>query len=571
MADYHSRTAGHKARQSAEGANEFFRGMSREKQQHTRPFWELYLGHESTPDELEKLLRFIAHGQGELSEVTGAIASAQAISTPIGSAIGNYLAPANQDLIRQRPNSLLDPATAASAELAGVMEANWARDEANRNGINNARYDVLLRLAKQWPGVTQLIEFVRRGLITPDAFISICELQRIPKEQAEHFLALRREHLQPADLALMALRGIITEGEGATTAALAGLTADDFSKLVKATGEPPGLMQLLEAYRRGFIDKPRLDLGIKQSRVRDEWSDVVERLRFTPASASDALRGVIQGHLSEAEGKQIAEWNGLRPEDWSWLLKTEGNPPGVEQMLHLHNRGVVSDRQVEEAIKESRLKNKYIGPVKHLALKLPEGRQVTQMVARGALSHARGIELLRDQGYEADISAAMLESAVTAQVARDKQLAAGQVLELYHDHAITKADAIRHLESLGYHGENATLLLIITDVKRARTLQQAALSPVRSAYVGRHITEQEASIDIDKLGIPAEQRDYLLALWGVERFAHRKSLTEAQIVKANEKGLFTDEVAISRLEGIGYSNEDARILLDLEKSRQAPA
>lgn len=571
ITDYHLRTAGHKAKQSAEGANQFFRGMSDEKRNHTRTFWELFLGAETTPPELEKVLRFIAHGQGELSEVMGSLGLGNAVGTSILAAVQNYVAPLNQQLIEALPNSLIDPGSVAALLQRGWIDVGSAQAEAAKGGVSNGRLGLLRHLATSYPGLTELLELERRGLISQTMVREGLERNGVSGEFVSPLLALKQVHLQPADLALMALRGIITEGEGAAGAALAGLAAGDFDKLVKATGEPPGLMQLLEAFRRGFIDKGRLDLGIKQSRVRDEWSDVVEKLRYTPASASDALRGVIQGHLSDAEGKQIAEWDGLRPEDWAWLVKTEGNPPGVQQMLELHNRGVVSDQQVEEAIKESRLKNKYIGPVKHLAVKLPEGRQITQMVGRGAITRARGLELLRDHGYQPDVSAALLESAVTDQVAREKQLAAGQITELYHDHAITQAVALKHIESLGYHAENATLLLHLTDLKRERTLQEAALAPIRSNFIARHISQSEASLDIDKLGIAAAQRDYLLSLWSIERYAHRRSLTEAQIVKANEKGLFTDAVALGRLENMGYTGEDARVILDLEKTRQTPA
>jgi hypothetical protein len=567
MSDHAQRTQGLRAKVHAEGLNEFFRGMSREKRQHTTPAWEMFIGHPETPPEVEKLLRFIAHGQGELSEVMGALGMGQAVGTSILAALQNYLAPLNQQLIQVSPQSLIDPGTVAGAHIRGLMDTGSAQAEAAKGGINAHRLSILEHLAVQFPSITQLLEMWRRGLISDVMVREAMRRAGVSGEFTAPLLNMKREHLAPADAALMHLKGIMSTAEGHEVAGIAGLTPGDFDKLVLATGEPPGLEQLLFAYRRGFIDKPRLDKGIKQSRVRDEWSDVIERLRFTPASASDALRGVIQGHLSEAEGKQIAEWDGLRPEDWGWLVKTEGNPPGVEQMLHLWNRGKVTTQQVDEAIKESRLKNKYIGPVKHLAVTLPQGRQVVTMLSRGALSHKRAMEVLHDLGYEPDIAQALLDSAVSAQVGREKILASGQITELYHDHAITEAAAIKALKAIGYHEGNAKLILRITDLKRERALQTAALSPIRSAYVARHITEQQASGDIDKLGIPAKQRDYLLVLWSIERDSHRRTLTEAQVIAANVKGLFTDEVTLTRLEQLGYTREDARVLVDLEKKR----
>lgn len=570
MSDHLQRTADYRSRVSAEAALKFFETITREKLQHVTPFTRLYLGHADTPPEVEKLLQFISHGQGEGSELLNMLGVGQAVGTSIGAGLANFLAPVNQHLIATSPNSLLGADTAAAADRAGVMSHAWAASEAAKQGLDSARFTVLQQMAEVFPGINEVLELLRRGNIDFAGAESILKRQRIAPHWIPYILALKRVHLPPADAALMALRGIIGETEGREIASNAGFTHEDFDKLVAVTGEPPGLMQLLEAYRRGFIDKPRLDKGIKQSRVRNEWIDVVERLRFVPASPADALRGVVQGHLSVAEGKKIAMWGGLRPEDWDWMEQTEGNPPGPMEMLHLMNRGLMSEAQVKQGLRESRLKNKYIPSIIHLRTRLPEGRQITAMLGRGAISHARATQLLREVGYEPDIATALVHSATSDQVAREKALASGTISELYHDHAITRDAALKALESLGYHRANAELLLRVTDLRREHALQTAAISPIRSSYVAHHITQATASTDLDRLGIPASQRDHLLRLWTVDRAAHRRTLTEAQVIKANVAGLFTDEVTIQRLEAMGYTNEDSRILIDLEKGRTKP-
>ncbi len=567
MNDNLRRTAGIRTKLAAEGANEFFRGMSREKRQHTSPLWGLYLGHEQTPDELEKVLKFIATGQGELSEVMGSLGMGNVVGTSILSSIQNYLAPLNQQLIAALPNSLIDPGTVAAAHVRGFMETGAAQAEAAKGGINGHRLSILEHLAVDFPALPQLLELWRRGLISDVMVREALTKQGVSKEFFPGLLALKREHLGPADAALGVLRGWIDTPTGAEIAAKSGIDGNDFDLLIKNTGEPPGLMQLLEAYRRGFIDKARLDKGIRESRVRVEWIDVIEKLRFEPASTSDAARAVVQHHLTSEQGKQIAEWNGLRPEDWGWLIKTVGNPPGPMEMLSLLNRGQVSREGVEQALRESHIKDEYIPHIIQLKVKIPPLFQLAKMVERGAMSPKRGLQLLLDEGYEQDVAESLIHSATTGQTVKEKRLAAGEVQELYHDHAITRENAVKHLEAIGYHKANAEWLLSIIDLKRERTLQEAALSPIKSNYIAHHVNHATASGMIDKLGVPAAQRDYLLALWTVDREARKRTLSEAQIIAANVRGMFTDEVALQRLEGLGYSNEDSRILLDLEKGR----
>lgn len=567
LSDHMMRTADYRAGVSAEAALRFFRTITREKLQHLTPFMGNYLGGEDTPPEVEKLFAFIAHGQGEASELLNMLGVGGAVSSSITAALANYVAPLNQSMIRNAPYSLIDPATAAAAAVAGEWGTERARDEANRSGINNERFAVLTRMARSWPGLPELLTMLRRGFITEGEALGILELQRIPPDVARYLLKLRTEVIGPADAALAVLRTNIGQREGEAIAAATGVDAHDFNILVENTGEPPGLMQLLEAYRRGFIDKNRLTRGVRQSRVRNEWEDVIERLRFEPASTSDAARAVVQNHISNAEGKQIAEWNGLRPDDWGWLIKTVGNPPGPMELLALYNRGNVPVETVEQGLRESHLKDEWIKHLIQLRVKIPPAFQIGRMVERGAMSHARGAELLQKSGYEKDVADSIVKSAAAGQSVKVKHEGAATITGLYHDHALTRAEALKHLEALGYHADSANLMLDVTDAKRNATLQNAAIAPVRAGYVGHHIDHAGALADLDALKLPRVQSEYLLSLWTVDRAAHRRTLTEAQIVKYNVLGGFTDAVALTRLENLGYTAEDAKVILDSEKGR----
>jgi len=571
MGEHLQRTAGTRAKLSAEGANEFFRGMSREKWQHLSPLWGLYLGGEDTPPELEAALQFIAHGQGEASEILSSLGMGQVVGTSILSAIQNYLAPLNQRLIASQPNSLLDPSAIAAAMAARIPNAPNPYAEAARAGVDATRLNVMYELAQQWPGLPELIELWRRGVADEQQVVEAMERSGMRIEWINRSLTLKREHLSPADAALGVLRGHLTEAQGLVIAEYNGVDQSDFETLVYNTGEPPGLEQMLMGLRRGFISEAELRKGIRQSRVRDEWTPLVEKLRFTPASPADAVNAVVQGHLSAGEAKQIAEWGGLRPEDFGWLVENAGNPIANGQALELWNRGVIDQRRVEEAIREGRTKDKYIPNVLALRVKLPPVFQTVKAVATGGLSPARGAELLKHEGYEPDVIAGLVHSATSEQAGKAKALAATQVEELYEENAFTEAQALAHLELLGLTHANAILTLRVADLKRERKIVDAALSPIKSQYTARHITEAEASGLMDKLRIPSSQRDLLLEVWTIERAAVRKVLTPAQVVAANKAQLIDDRSAEVRLEDHGYTLEDARILLDLEKGRKVPA
>lgn len=571
MGEHLRRTAHTRAKLAAEGANEFFRGMSREKWQHISPFWQLYLGGEDTPPELEKVLSFIAHGTGEASELLSTLSTAQALSTPISAAIANALAPLNHKLIAGAPNSLVDPNTAASLYVKRIWGEGQAQAEAAGGGISGGRFAAMVEAARDYPGLAEVLELWRRGLISGGEVETALLRAGVPIEYINPLMQLKQTHLSPSEAALAVLRGHLSQGQGAHIAAIAGIDGEDFNTMVYNTGEPPGLESLLMAYRRGFIDQGRLNLGIRQSRVRDEWHDVVEKLRFTPASPADAVNAVVQGHLPEAEAKQIAEWGGLRPEDFGWLVKNAGNPLSPTEVLTLWNRGIITQSRVEEAIREGRTKDKYIPNALHLRVKLPPVFQTIKAVETGGLSPARGAEILHQEGYEPDVVAGLVHSATSEQSTKTKALAASQIVELYEELAFTDAEAVKHLQVLGFTKANAQLMLRVADLKRDRKIIDAAVSAVRSQYRARHISEAEAVTYLNDLKIPVAQRELYLEVWNIERAADKKTLTPAQVVAANKKGLINDTNAESRLIQHGYTHEDAQILLDLEKGRTVPA
>lgn len=571
MQDQMRETAKLRSQIHAEGLNEFFRGMNKEKLNHYTPFWQLFMGHPDTPEEVEKVLRFIAHGRGEASEIASSLGLGQVIGTSVLSGVSNLLAPVNQQILAAAPFTLLDPSMAAAAVVQGWLAPGSGEEEAKKSGVSSERFSILRHLAENPPSFDVALVLWRRGLVNEQTVRNIAKQGGINEAYLPELLELKREHLAPADAALATLRGIITEAEGADIAAVDGYTASDFRVLVENTGEPPGLMQLLEAYRRDFINDERLRKGIRQSRVRDEWADVVEKLRFTPASTSDALKAVIQGHISSDEGKVIAEQNGQRPEDWDWLVATEGNPPGNMQMITLLRRKKISQEDTEQAIRESRVKDKYIPAVIDLKRVIPAMYLIKMMVERGAMDPTTAERLLEESGYEPQVCKQIVHAATTGTVTKEKQLAKTEVTELYHDGAITRDHAIELLGKLGYTKDNCEFILALIELKRERRILEAGISPIRSAYVKRHITEAQASADLDKIRVPANQKAYLLALWAIERTASTKELTEAQVVRANTLGLMDDSAAESRLMGIGYSHEDAQILLDLEKGRTVPA
>lgn len=364
--------------------------------------------------------------------------------------------------------------------------------------------------------------------------------------------------LSPAEVALASLRGAMSDDDAAKEATLSGLNRQRFDILQLNTGEPPGLMQLLEAYRRGYIDQARLVRGIKQSRVRNEWVDVVEKLRFAPVSAGEVLAGLVQGHLELGDAADRLEQAGIDPSNLGWLYETHGRPPGVVELGALVNRGEMTVELWEQAVRESDIKNKYIPYLNALRRRLMPERTVVSAIRQGVITVEDGKERLRHLGFgESDVDALAGEASST-KVAHVKELSESQTMSAYAQRLISKAQATVRLAVLGYTPDEIALVIELGDHAHHARFQEAGISRVHAMFVAHKIDASAAAVDLDKIGMDHDARADLITLWTAEREANVQTLTLAQLQGLAHRGRIGFASYMERVVKLGWSKDDAR-------------
>lgn len=519
--------------------------------------------HELTPEDhpAYPAIRFLHEGSGQLKALAGTGLQISGLLGAISTVLNNELAPVVYEYVKTNPHILPDASTILQLGAAGLISQGEVTDALAEQGINAGWADGMSRLAKTWPDITTALELVRRKVITPDILAEWAGLNGIDETVVGFLEKLVTNPVSPADAALAVLRGSIGQAQAEAIASEAGLSADSFKILIDNTGEPPGLQQMLEGYRRGFIDEATLVRGIRQSRYRDEWIPLLEKLRFAPMSVADAVSATVQNQLDAARASTIAEQNGLEPGDFTVLLNTAGEPLSRTEMEQLFNRGIVTQQQVNQALRESRVKNKYVDLAFQLHTKIIPIFSIQSALRYGGITDQRAIESLMSEGYSHQDAAAIVNSATKERLKafRDKVVASTEAL--YEGNLITSAAASQAITAMGYTADEVTFIVQAAELRRQAKLIDQAVGAVRSKYLAHHITENVASGLLDTIGVPAGQRDELLGVWTLEADAFTRELTPAQIVKAAKTNLITPDDAGARLEALGYSHDDAQLLL----------
>jgi hypothetical protein len=469
---------------------------------------------------------------------------------------------------------LLTSADAALGVLRGDITLQQGYEVANANGLSNDNFDVLLLNTGEPPGIEQLLEAYRRGFIDENALHTGVLQSRIRDEWWPTVFALRYEPLSTADAIQASVQGYITKDQAKTYATQNGLNPDDFDAAWLAAGEPLSRTEMTDLVNWGFATEDDYKSALQQSRLKDSYIDLAVDLIKRPMTVADAVEGYVQNYLSEKDADDIMGMNGLRDQDKVILREIAGEPLSKTELLTLLRRGELTQDQVEQGLRESRLKDKYIPYALDLQTQYPGIYDIRLLVSEGAIDDKTAAKLLAIEGYPADLITPLINAFSGASSTASKAITESMLADLYLESAIDATEFTSALKALGYSDANAALILEVNQWKAELAARNALISKVRTLYVGNKISAQDAENDLTVALVPPAVVTKVMQSFELEREANIKFLSEAQIVSAWNASLFSasdpaanTQDAVNYLGKLGYSANDADILLQLKNKQ----
>lgn len=369
--------------------------------------------------------------------------------------------------------------------------------------------------------------------------------------------------LSPALLATAVLKGVITESTGAQQAQQSGVTSSAFHNMVQTAGQSIGIEQALLLYRRGQIDEAELERVVRYSDVRIDFLEDIKALRFAPPGAGDVITGRLKGHLTDAQAtKQLGE-AGIDPTNYDWMLATAGRPPGTEQMLHLWNRGVATEADVDAAVRQSDINDHYLPFVKELKHYYPPPRSLVPMLRSKAITETQFRLWMSFYGAEPDVVDAFLKEGTKPASTTIKELTAAKIVELYEDKIITRAECVTRIDTLGYNADDAESFAKLADANVEGKLRTSAVGKIHARYVTYKIDKPTATTHLNGVGLPQASVTQLFQFWDDERATLAPALTVAQWQGAFRRGLKTHAEFVAGVRAYGYDADEAETLAGL--------
>lgn len=384
--------------------------------------------------------------------------------------------------------------------------------------------------------------------------------------------------LDPAVAVELAARLLDNPGDAAARAQESGIPGEDFHAMVDAAQHGPDLSMVMELLRRRLIEaggedphSPTVGGALTDAGLRPEWHDLVTKLAVAVPDQSQVLTAWLTGQITEGDAVKRLTEAGMDPTWIPYAYAAEGQAPTPMQALELLNRGIIPEGgtglgavSYDQAFLEGPWRNKWLAAFKALRYYIPPPRTITAMYHEGALTKEQATRYLMDNGITAELAAAYLTSSHHTTVAQDKHLAKGDIIQLYLDHLMTKAQAEAALVALKYQPHDAQLLLELADTKRTTAQLNAVVTRTRTLYVAGKVSRDDAIATLVKVQVDRTEAGHLVDYWALEHTKVVKQLTPAQIVHAEYLKVITTEECDRELMIHGYSKFDAWVLRSIQ-------
>ena len=419
--------------------------------------------------------------------------------------------------------------------------------------------------------------------------------------------------LQAEAAALLVATGERTLAWGEAEAENVGVNAERFAALVDTVDTSPEPGALFSLFRRGLIGEGDVREGLKKGGVENKWIDPLFQLAQDILTPSEAANAWQQSWMTEDEARDEAALSGVAPPRSAIQRQLAGNPPGPMDGLDLLRRGIITEAEYVQLVREGRIKTKYTDALLGLREHIIPGREAAGLWLRGWLTEgeakARGaldgwapeeMELLyQNRGRPATVRqihigyarGAKLAGAANEEEAIQTAVKQSNIRTEYADllsaqrYSYPSPFVIRALAQAGTFDNSTTRQILIESgwrpdyaeltadawtratgagpsTKWADRARSSLYSALRSDYVDGGADEALTRDGLTRVGATGAEQDAIIALWEWERSNVRRDLTQAQILKLYKKAIWTREQAQLALDDLGMDAGDASDLLD---------
>jgi hypothetical protein len=297
--------------------------------------------------------------------------------------------------------------------------------------------------------------------------------------------------------------------------------------------------------------------ALGQVEVRDEIYGLNLVNTNIPLSPADAADMIARQTESTLDPYHEAAKTGVGHDVLFTMAELVGEPPGPIDMLSLWRRGLIDQDYLEEAIRYSRIKNKYVPQILQLAHSYVGTAEVVNLAIKGVVDLATAKKMYSVAGGIEDQFEMVYEAAGDA-------IGNEQALMLYNHGEATKDEVY---QVFGRSRMNP-LFYDLAFKLRKKFLNVTQIEAVlRTGQISPDVALQWMLAD----GYSKEEAQALVTALSAGKVAKPKAETEAMVITAFERGLLDASQAQAQLQVLGYPATAAQLMVNNAQAKIAHA
>lgn len=385
---------------------------------------------------------------------------------------------------------------------------------------------------------------------------------------------VREESLTRSTPALVKLVSQVAEAEGrkrgeAVRSELVGWLEEHAS----SSPLPAGITSLLGklggtvgfAGQQVLIQAIAFGVGFALSATLTPWfNDMTQAAwRLNPSNIltpEQLALAVLKGNMDQGPAAAEALSSGVTADRFQVMLDNTGEPLSPGELLTLWRRGKVSDARLEEALRQSRVRNEWLPELQELGVQWPSWSEFLDAYLEGQVSEAEARALYAKAGGDPELFELLFHT-------RGQAPTPTQALELLNRGIIGERgsgpDAVTY-EQAFLEGPWRNKWLEVFLALREYVVPPRSVRPMVAAGAW---TPQRGIEELAKSGVPEDTARAILEEALTGKLATERDLVKTDILAAYRDGLMEAGQATSSLEGLGYDADEAQLILAIEDHR----
>ena len=344
--------------------------------------------------------------------------------------------------------------------------------------------------------------------------------------------------------------------------------------------------QVVEMLRRTDFTEADMREWFRVVEIPPFWRDKLIEISYAVPTRVDVRRWWDMRTISEERLREIYVHQGYHGEDLEDYIRWTKVFTDFPMMIARWRNGWIQEQDVRDWLAGLDIPAERIDHFIEEKLKAEQPERTTKErdltktdiykgIKADRITRAEGAELLMDLGFDEDEADVLLDTNVpedvTDKVVKQRQLTKTDIKAALKEDLLTPSQAVDKLMVLRYSRADADFLvklfehlIPIAEIEPQRELAKGDIARGLSRGI---LSPREARGMLLELRYSEEDADYLVSINmpAAEVVAEEKErqLAKTDIKSAFKVGLITADEAITRLEGIGYSPDDARFLVSI--------